>query len=650
MRKKNWLSLLLAVSVASSFTGCLDIGESEQSGTSGWSSGGDYTQIKADDDLYATTINSLVATDSLGRSFEEAVVTDSNKKVGLFYWVWHGVHTNSGIFNISELLENDPDALWGTDASVKDKSPINAMHYWGEPLYGYYSSDDPWVIKKHLELFVMSGIDYLALDLTNLITYDETIKVLAAEIQRLQEQGWNAPTILPIFGANISSRNNIYAFYQNFYKNAEYDSIWYKENGKPVLCVDYTDGGTDPYGDIFEYIKTHDDLTETQLSEFKSHFTFRNTLWPYQHEEKNDKVADDDMSWIDWYYPQHITGKGYMNVSVAQHPSYAFASSEHPEFRNLYYNKNWGRGWDYTTQTNNYRNVLSGTNLESQWQTAFDNYDKVQEVMVTGWNEWIAQKLTNYHSSFNGYVMFADQFNMEFSRDLEMMADEDGYGDNFYLQNMRNTRNFKNRTTTAFVGGKASPSLDKSDGWDKGRTYMDIGGEVVERNHRNTDGSAMYVNKTNRNDVVSTQVVNDGEYLYIKINTLNDIVVDEQANNNLNILLSISGSQAPSWEGYQFVLNRTAPKFGLAKTSLEQVNAQGRYAFTNVCDVDSYMEGKTFTVKIPLSKLGISDSKNFTIDFKVADGISDPSNIMKYYVDGESAPIGRLNYRYNAGK
>ena len=215
---------------------------------------------------------------------------------------------------------------------------------------------------------------------------------------------------------------------------------------------------------------------------------------------------------------------------------------------------------------------------------------------------------------------------------------------------MRNTRAFKQTKKVAFVGGKASPALDNAAEWDKGRTYLDISGEVVERNHRNTDGSGMYVNTTNRNDVVSTQMVNDGEYLYIRVTTLNDIVIEDGAQNNLNILLSIGGSNAPAWEGYQFILNRSAAKAGLSKTSLEQVKEVGRYEFNSVCDVDSYLNGKTFAVKIPLSKLGIKNTKNFTVDFKIADGISEPSNIMKYYVDGESAPVGRLNYRYNAGK
>ncbi|MBQ3019717.1 MAG: hypothetical protein IJD77_03940 [Clostridia bacterium] len=645
MRKKKWISLALALSMLTPFAACG--GSKSDNGDNGNSNDGIY--VTAEDNQYDATIHSLVATDALGRSFDEALVTDSNNKVGLFYWIWHGVHTNAGIFNISELLENDPDALWGTGADVREKSPLNAMHYWAEPLYGYYSSDDPWVIKKHLELFIMSGIDYLALDLTNLLSYDDNLEILAEEIQRLQAQGWNPPTILPIFGYNIYSRNNIYPFYEKFYKNPQYDSIWFKEDGKPVLCADLADTGDLGFEDLFEYLKEYNALTDEQINEFKEHFTFRNTLWPYQHEEKYDTVQDDDMSWIDWYYPQHISGKGFVNVSVAQHPAYAFSASEHPEFRDIYYNENRGRGWDYTTQMNSYRNVLSGLNLENQWKTALDNLDKVDEVMVTGWNEWIATKLTNYHSSFDGYVQFADQFNMEFSRDLEMMADESGYGDNFYLQNMRNTRKFKNGQSVSLIAKTDSPALS-SEAWEKGRTYLDVSGEVVERNHRNTDGSGMYVNTTNRNDVVSTQMVNDGSYLYIRVTTLNDIIIEEGAQNNLNILLSIKGSQAPAWEGYQFVLNRTALQTGLSKTTLEKVKVAGRYEFESVASVDSYLEGKTLCVKIPLNKLGITNAKNFTVDFKVADGISDPSNIMKYYVDGESAPVGRLNYRYNAGK
>ena len=210
-KKRIWISWALAFSMLTPLASCGESGKTVESSES--------VRVNATDNQYVATVNSLTATDALGRSFNEALVSDSNNKVGLFYWIWHGEHTSAGIFNISELLENEPEILWGTGVACKEKSPINATHYWAEPLYGYYSSDDPWVIKKHLELFTMSGIDYLALDLTNLLTYDDTLEMLAAEIQRLQEQGWTPPTILPIFGMNVHSRKNIYPFYEKFYKN-----------------------------------------------------------------------------------------------------------------------------------------------------------------------------------------------------------------------------------------------------------------------------------------------------------------------------------------------------------------------------------------------------------------------------------------------
>ena len=52
---------------------------------------------------------------------------------------------------------------------------------------------------------------------------------------------------------------------------------------------------------------------------------------------------------------------------------------------------------------------------------------------------------------------------------------------------------------------------------------------------------------------------------------------------------------------------------------------------------------------ILLESLGIKEG-DFTVDFKIADGISDSSDIMNFYLDGDSAPIGRLNYRYNSNQ
>ena len=33
---------------------------------------------------------------------------------------------------------------------IKKDTDIGVHHYWTEPLYGYYNSEDPWVFRKHL--------------------------------------------------------------------------------------------------------------------------------------------------------------------------------------------------------------------------------------------------------------------------------------------------------------------------------------------------------------------------------------------------------------------------------------------------------------------------------------------------------------------
>lgn len=50
-------------------------------------------------------------------------------------------------------------------------------------------------------------------------------------------------------------------------------------------------------------------------------------------------------------------------------------------------------------------------------------------------------------------------------------------------------------------------------------------------------------------------------------------------------------------------------------------------------------------IAIPLSALGLNIN-NCSFEFKVADHITKYDEIMDYYVTGDSAPIGRLNYSY----
>ena len=119
-----------------------------------------------------------IAFDRLGRvtaASDETGAPRKGKAVGIFYFLWSLPQTNipqapgtGHPYNISEILEKDPGAasnpaspLWGGNG---------VYHYWGEPLYGYYRSDDPWILRRHLQLLADAGVDFLIFDTTNAVT------------------------------------------------------------------------------------------------------------------------------------------------------------------------------------------------------------------------------------------------------------------------------------------------------------------------------------------------------------------------------------------------------------------------------------------------------------------------------------------------
>ena len=73
------------------------------------------------------TVNNITAVDEYGRVTTTGDLRKQDKKVGVFYHVWHGTH-NTGIFDITQLLENDPESLW--DPKGNEYSPLKAFHHW----------------------------------------------------------------------------------------------------------------------------------------------------------------------------------------------------------------------------------------------------------------------------------------------------------------------------------------------------------------------------------------------------------------------------------------------------------------------------------------------------------------------------------------
>ena len=258
-------------------------------------------------------VNYLCGIDMFGRSFGPVSGMDENKKVGMFYFIWHGESGKTTFDNTKQLAE-DPDTFWDMTKNV------GSFHYWGEPLFGYYLSWDKWVIARHIEMLTSAGVDYLIFDTTNSVTYKQAYTAVFKVLQDYKEAGWNVPKV--VFYTNSYSVGTMRNLYEQLYSKGLYKELWYCPNGeKPMI------------------IGNPDDKDYNGDKSFLDFFDVRLSQWP------DAAYNPDGIPWMEWTYPQPVHN-GFMNVAVAQHPQLPFSASITDRSRN------WGRGYNFETKEN----------------------------------------------------------------------------------------------------------------------------------------------------------------------------------------------------------------------------------------------------------------------------------------------------------
>jgi hypothetical protein len=83
--------------------------------------------------------------------------------------------------------------------------------YWGEPLFGYYMTEDEWVIRKHIEMLGFADVDFLVFDTTNrVIFYDQVTKIMSL-LEEYLNAGYPVPKV--VFYTNLSLHSpRIYSY------------------------------------------------------------------------------------------------------------------------------------------------------------------------------------------------------------------------------------------------------------------------------------------------------------------------------------------------------------------------------------------------------------------------------------------------------
>ena len=621
---KRLLSLLVAAIMSVCTLTACDCLEKRRNGTE------DPVKEITLKDSEKQTVLSLSSTDALNRSFSPVNAFDDEKYVGMFYFLWQGQEPSkqTEIFDNTKLLASLGEDFW--DGTLLNESMPNQYHYWGEPLFGYYNARDPWVIKRHLEMLTMAGVDFLVFDVTNQFVFRQVWSEFLPIAREFTAQGFPVPKIT--FYTNTDSNARVKELYNQLYSQNLYKELWFAPREKPLLIA-----------------KNVSSLPEN----IRNFFDFRSSQWP------GESYKTDGFPWIDFSRDQHVYPKGgakggtIVSVSVSQHPGWPFSDSV--QYKNVssggggtYYNTNWGRGYTTANGANDPLKVAAGANFEEQWENAILNDPST--IFITGWNEWIAVKFFEDITVTTGVptrpnipnrrVFFVDTVNEEFSRDIEPM--KGGYGDNYYLQTAANIRRYKGKTGETVKGDKMTIDIFGSLAqWESvTSSFRDFVGDACERNFINAADTAVYTDNSNRNDISEIRLAHDDENLYVCVSAASDIT--EYVNGDkgwMNLFIGVEGSSGGKFGDFNFVINRS-PKSGT--TSVEK--SLGGYNFQDVGSASYKVSGKYIMFSVPKSILGISS--NFTLKVKATDNIKNPADFMDYYVSGDSAPIGRLSYTY----
>jgi hypothetical protein len=117
--------------------------------------------------------------------------------------------------------------------------------------------------------------------------------------------------------------------------------------------------------------------------------------------------------------------------------------------------------------------------------------------------------------------------------------------------------------------------------------------------------------------------------------------------NWMMLFIDIDGDTATGWHGYDFVVNRRVMD---ADTTVLEYTRRG-WNWQPRADVRYRVEGSEIMLAIPRESLGIPRGEDdLRFEFKWADNIQNDDSIDEFTINGDSAPFGRFNYRYQSGR
>ena len=628
-----------------------------------------------------------VATDGLGRLMPTSddvgsIKTDKKRTVGIFYVTWHTMNLENApaVGDVSKILKNNPQArkdgtLWPQGIG---------MYHWGEPEYGYFLSQDPYVIRHDISMLADAGVDVLILDVTNAVRYWDEWSVLFKVMEQMKSEGNPVPKFC-FWAYNGEVITVVQDIYEKYYQNNLYKDMWFYWEGKPLLlCNMYPDldangGGikhhnlhyeedavtnrqNPHYGNPYYTEKYYSDYTQ----EVKDFFTMRNLWWGYYKWGGKRYVGTED----NWSFGYAMEDKRVSSLTPLLRASthkgnieqMAVTPAEHPVSLT-------GKSWRVNTLQPDLNDEDVPDSAYVPWLGRIvsnpqtygiyfqDRWDEALEVdppfiYLNDWNEWTAGKYPigkapgseapgpkSFLGRHDNTFYFVDQYNSEFNRTISPAKGE--MGDNYYMQMVQNIRRYKGVRPVPVNKGFTKIIIDGDfSEWNKvGVSYYDTREDTV---HRDFPGYAhlRYVDNSGRNDIVLSKVAADKKNVYFYAQTSGRLSPSSDKNWML-LLIDADKNSHTGWYGYDYIVNYHVID---QNTTCLMKYTSGRWQI--IGELRYNCKGSQLEIRVPKSLLGFkAGSRRFTFDFKWTDNPLDLKNPISLCTHGDTAPNRRFNYR-----
>ena len=575
-----------------------------------------------------------VFTDGLGReslTYEDVGGVREDKTVAMFYWTWHVDLAFNTPINTTEFMLKYPEAK--NDYDNPAWPPAGYAYFWNEPLYGYYRTNDPWVLRRHAELLANAGVDTVFTDNTNgNYTWKSSYTPLFETwIDAMDNGAVKSPKVsflLP-FGPNEGSLEQLEMLYLDIYRTDKYQKLWFYWDEKPMLMAYSSNLG--------ESTNLH--------KEILNFFTWR----PGQPAYVVKGHQTGNWGWLA-AYPQAVYYKdrdGFKNktveqmtVGVAVNHNYLTNSGTAMNGENVI-----GRSYTKDYEDRYEKEGTEATKWGYQFSMQFDYAleQDPQVLFITGWNEWTAGRHQNWGGVDNA---FPDQFIDEFSRDLEPTKGE--LKDHYYYLLVNYVRRYKG------VNPIPTPSLAQTIDMTKGAEQWSTAEPYYAAYIGNTDhrdaagyGNLHYTETSGRNDIIGARVARDADTVWFFVEC-NEAITSYTDSLWMNLYID-SDQSNKGWETFDFIVNKSAASADTLV--LEKFTGNG-YETEKVADVRYKVDGKTMAVEIPKSALGLSGNE-YTINFAWTDNVHDEGDytkfsgdILDFYLSGDVAPGARFKFSY----